>query len=302
MWFKNLLPYRLRGTWSLSPGALEEKLAARPLQPCSGLTLETRGWVSPRDNAQRVYGMERQLLFAYGTETKLLPAAVVRDAVKDKAAQLEARLGFKPGKKQLRELREQIESELLPRAFARRRMTRVWIDAAAGWLVVDSASPKRGDEVTELLRDTLGECPFFPLDTAMAPVTAMTQWLAAGRAPGNFGLDQDCVMKSGGDDPAAVRFARHGLEGEAVRRHLKDGKSVTQLGLLWHDRLRLILAEPGMLRRVRFELVEADRAEHEATGADHADERFDADFRLMTGELGALLAELLEALGGAVER
>lgn len=299
MWFKNLLPYRLHGDWTLSPGALEERLAARPLQPCSGLTVETRGWVSPRDNGQLVYGQERQMLFAVGIETKLLPASVVKDAVKSKAAQMEARLGFKPGKKQLRELREQIESELLPRAFSRRRMTRVWIDPVAGWLVVDSASAKRGDEVLELLRDTLGECPFFPLDTAQSPVTLMTQWLAAGRATGHFALDQDCVMKSSGDDPAAVRFARHGLEGEAVRRHLKDGKSVTQLGLVWRDRLRLILAEPGVVRRVRFELVEADRAEHEPGGG--ADEQFDADFRLMTGEFALLLSELLEQLGGPAQ-
>lgn len=300
MWFRNLLPYRLEGNWNFAPGALEARLAERPLLACTGLAAESRGWVSPRDNAQLVYGQERQMLFALGTETKLLPASVVKDAVKDKAAQIEARMGFKPGKKQLRELREQIEAELLPRAFARRRMTRVWIDPVAGWLVVDSSSPKRGDEVLSALRDILGECPFFPLDTAQSPVVAMTQWLSAGRAPGDFALDQDCVMKSGGDDPAAVRFARHGLEGDDVRRHVKDGKSVTQLGLVWKDRLRLVLAEPGVVRRVRFEMIEQDRAEHDGRG--NADENFDADFRLMCAELGELLAALTQALGGPVSR
>ncbi len=300
MWFRNLLPYRLEGNWELAPGALEARLAERPLQACSGLTAQTRGWVPPRDNAQLVYGQERQILFALGTETRLLPASVVKDAVKEKAAQIEARMGFKPGKKQLRELREQVEAELLPRAFARRRMTRVWIDPVAGWLVVDSSSPKVGDEVLSQLRDTLGECPFFPLDTAQSPVVVMTQWLSAGRAPGDFVIDQDCLMKSGGDDPAAVRFARHGLEGDDVRRHVKDGKFVTQLGLVWKDRLRLVLAEPGVVRRVRFEMIEQDRAENDVRG--DADENFDADFRLMTGELGALLGALLEHLGGPVSR
>ena len=117
-------------------------------------------------------------------------------------------------------------------------------------------------------------------------------------APGDFALDQDCVMKSGGDDPAAVRFARHALEGDDVRRHVKDGKLVTQLGLVWKDRLRLVLAEPGVVRRVRFEMIEQDRAEQRPRG--DVDEQFDADFRLMTGELGALLGALLEHLGGPV--
>ena len=301
MWFRNLLPYRLEGNWQLSPGALETRLAERPLLPCSGLSMESRGWVSPREDAQLVYGQERQMLFALGTENKLLPASVVKDAVKEKAAQLEARMGFKPGKKQLRELREQIEAELLPRAFAKRRLTRVWVDPGAGWLVVDTASPKRGDEVLEQLRDTLGECPFFPLETEQSPVLAMSQWIAAGRAPGNFALDQDCVMKSSGDDPAAVRFARHSLEGDDVRRHVKDGKSVTQLGLVWNDRLRLMLAEPFVLRRVRFELIEQGRQEYDGAN-DNADEAFDADFRLMSAEFGELLAELTEQLGGPMRR
>lgn len=296
MWFRNLLPYRLDGAWGMSPGAFEKRLAERTLQPCAGLTAQTQGWVSPREDGPLVYGQGRQLLFALGTETKLLPASVVKDAAKAKAAQLEARLGFKPGKKQLREIREQITLELLPKAFAKRRATRVWINPEAGWLLVDASSLKRGDEVLSLLRDTLGECPFYPLDTAQSPMTCMTAWLAKGDAPGKFTLDQDCEMKSGGDDPAAVRFAKHGLEGDDVRRHVKDGKFVTRLGMTWNDRVRFVLADPGIVRRVRFETIEQDRAENEPQG--DADERFDADFTLMSGELTELFGGLIVALGG----
>ncbi len=300
MWFRNLLPYRLDGAWGMSPGAFEKKLGARTLQPCTGLTAQTQGWVSPRDDDQLVYGQGRQLLFALGTETKLLPASVVKDAAKAKAAQMEARMGFKPGKKQLRELREQITSELLPKAFAKRRATRVWINPEAGWLLVDASSQKRGDEVLTLLRDTLGECPFYPLDTAKSPMTSMTAWLAKGDAPGKFSLDQDCEMKSGGDDPSAVRFARHGLEGDDVRRHVKDGKSVTKLGMTWNDRIRFVLADPGVVRRVRFETIEQDRAENEPQG--NPEQRFDADFALMSGELTQLMDGLMTALGGQSKR
>jgi recombination associated protein RdgC len=176
----------------------------------------------------------------------------------------------------------------------------VWIDPQAGWLVVDTSSPKRGDDVLSALRDTLGECPFFPLATAQSPMSCMTAWLSKGDAPGKFSLDQDCELKSGGDDPAAVRFAKHGLEGDDVRRHVKDGKSVTQLGLTWNDRIRLVLADPGVVRRLRFETIEQDRAENEPTGK--AEDQFDADFALMCGELGLLLGDLLAALGGEAQK
>ena len=100
---------------------------------------------------------------------------------------------------------------------------------------------------------------------------------------------------------AAVRFAKHGLEGEDVRRHVKEGgKSVTQHGLTWNDRERLVLADPGVVRRVRFEMIEQDRAENEPTS--NKDDQFDADFALMCGELTLLLDDLLAALGGEAQK
>ena len=297
MWFRNLLPYRFTSDWKMSPGTLEKRLAERPLRHCTGLTAQTQGWVSPRDDEQLVFSQGRQALFAYGTEKKLLPASVVKDAVKEKAAKQEARLGLKPGRKQLREMKEQVTAELLPKAFGRRQMTRAWIDGENGFLIVDAGNLKRGDELTSFLRETLGELPLEPLSTAKSPQACMTSWLATGKVPGAFELDQDAFLKGGDTDPATIRFAKHGLEGDDVRGHVKDGKRVQQLGLTWHDRIRCVLVDPGIVKRVRFELVEEQREAAEEEGGS-ADERFDADFTLMCGELSKLMADLVKALGG----
>ena len=98
VWFKNLQLYRLDKEWTLPAGELEEKLAARPLLPCSAMSLESRGWVSPRGDEQLVYGVEKHLMLALGTEQKLLPSSVVNDAVKQRAAEFEKEKGFKPGR------------------------------------------------------------------------------------------------------------------------------------------------------------------------------------------------------------
>ncbi len=297
MWFKNLLPYRLPSNWALTPAALEEKLANRPLIACSGLSAQSQGWISPRETDEAlVYSQGKQLLIAWAVESKILPASVIKEEAEARGKDYEKRMGFKPGKKQMRELKEQITAELLPKAFAKRQVTRAWIDMESGWLLVDTASLKRGDDLSAFLRETLGELALEPLDTAQAPTTCMTQWLSAGQAPAEFELDQDCEMKSSGDDPAAVRFARHGLEGDDVRRHVKDGKTVTQLGLTWKDRMRIVLADPGVIKRIRFDLIEQDRVEHDSSQS--PDERFDADFALMCGELSALLSDLVVSLGG----
>lgn len=300
MWFKNLVPYRLTSAWKLSPGALEERLAERVLHPCVGLAPQSQGWVSPIDDGQLVCAQGKQMLVALGMETKILPASVVKDETEARADAHEQKMGYRPGRKQMRELKDQVTAELLPRAFARRQLTRAWIDGERGWMFVDSANLKKGDELTAFLRETLGKLPLEPLETAQSASSCMTQWLASGHAPEHFELDQDCEMRSGGDDPAAVRFSRHGLGEDSVRRHLQDGKTVTQLGLVWKDRMRLLLADPGVIKRIRFEMIEEDRAEYDQ--ALSPEERFDADFTLMCGELSALVDDLVKALGGIASR
>ena len=71
--------------------------------------------------------------------------------LEERIAELEAQQGHRVGRKETKEIKERVTDELLPRAFAHRRTTFVWIDPVNGWLVVDAASPAKADEVLELL-------------------------------------------------------------------------------------------------------------------------------------------------------
>ncbi len=295
MWFKNIQAYRLAQGWAMSPGALEAALARQPLMPCSGMSLMSRGWLPPAGDAGLVASAGKHLLIALGVEQKLLPASVVKDEARLRATELEARQGYKPGKKQLRDLQERITAELLPRAFAKRRVTRAWIDPVGRWVVVDAASPARAEELLEHLRTTLGELPVTRLETELSPQGAMTQWLTVGDAPGHFALDSECELKGTGEEAATVRYLRHDLSVKEIREHIAGGKLATRVGLLWKDRLSLLLVEPFQIKRVKSLVMEAGG--DEGAGVNPADQ-FEADFALMTGELSALLADLVKALGG----
>ena len=202
---------------------------------------------------------------------------MVKEETKLRALELEQKQGYKPGRKQLRDLAERITTELLPRAFAKRRVTRAWIDPVGRWVVVDAASPARAEELLEHLRNTLGELPVTRLETQLSPQGAMTQWLTAGEAP------------------ATVRYLRHDLSVKEIRGHIDGGKFATRVGLLWNDRLSLLLLEPFQLKRVKS-LVMVQGGEEGA--AQNPADQFEADFALMTGECGSLLKDLVEALGG----
>ncbi|HJV82581.1 recombination-associated protein RdgC [Noviherbaspirillum sp.] len=295
MWFKNLQIYRLTAPWTLSAEQLEAALAPQAFAPCSSIDLQSQGWLSPRNNGMLVHTVNRQLLLQLGTEKKLLPSTVINQVTKARAAEMEEQQGFKPGRKQMKELKEQVTDELLPRAFSIQRSTHVWIDPVNGWLVVDAASPAKADEVFKLLLKSLESLPFASLRTERSPLTAMTDWLAADEAPAGFTVDQDTELRATGEGKATVRYVRHTLEPEDVRRHIAAGKQCTRLAMTWADRVSFVLTESLAIKRVAPLDVLKENAD---AGTQNEDERFDTDFALMTGELAKLIADLVEALGG----
>jgi recombination associated protein RdgC len=299
MWFKNLQIYRLTAPWTMTAEQLEASLAPQAFAPCSSLDMQSQGWVSPRPQGNGggmlVHTVNRQLLLQLGTEKKLLPSTVINQVSKARAAEMEEQQGFKPGRKQMKEIKEQVTDELLPRAFSIQSSTRVWIDPVNGWLVVDAAGAAKADEVFKLLLKSLETLPFAALRTEQSPVTAMTDWLAADEAPGGFTVDQDTELRATGEGKATVRYVRHTLEAEDVRRHIAAGKQCTRLAMTWSDRVSFVLTESLAVKRVAPLDVLKENAD---STMQNDDERFDGDFALMTGELAKLIADLVQALGG----
>jgi recombination associated protein RdgC len=300
-WFKNLQIFSLDTAWRITPGKLEETLSAHPLLPCNAASMESQGWVAPHASSGLVYSQGKQMLIALGRQQRLLPAAVINQTVKERAAVLEKNQGFAPGRKQLRDLKDRVADELRPRAFVREKTLRAWLDLSNHRLVVDSANPKHAENLASVLRNDLGELPAIPLQTRDPAAEAMTAWLAAGSISAQFALDQDCELVARELSKAAVRYVRHGLEGSEIRSLIKGGKTVSRVGLVWRDRLALVLTEKLEVKRLRFEAMDAKDPVASAAGksAREREAQFEANFTLMTGELGALVDELVALLGGS---
>jgi len=299
MWFKNLKIYRLVSDWTVSADALEAMLARHAYQPAGlqtqDLQTDNLGWVPVRESGALVHAVSGQWLLAVRSEKKLLPTTVVNQFARARAQELEETQGYKPGRKQMKELKEQITDELLPRAFSIWRDTRVWIDPVNRWLVIDAAAAAKADEVLGLLSKSVSPFPAEPLYTAQSPAAAMTGWLAAGEAPANFSIDQDAELRAAGDSRAAVRYVKHAIAADDVARHIAEGKQCVRLALTWADRVSLTLTEDLTLKRIAPLDVLREGGDDTAV---NDEERFDADMALMTGELATLLDEVLAALGG----
>lgn len=295
MWFKNIFVFRLPADFTMTAAALEEKLVLKRLQPCGGLEKQSRGWVPCRGNDQLVHVANQQMLFALGVEQKLLPATIVNRFARERVADIEAQQGYKVGRKELKEIKEAVAEELLPRAFALQRTTYAWMDMINGRLVIDAASAAMADAFLEQLGKTLENLPVKSLRTTLAPVAAMTDWLAGAAAPAGFTIDRELELRATGEGKATVRYANHALEGEEILAHIAAGKRATRLGMTWNDRISFVLNEQLQIKRLEFLDIIKEEA---STQADNADELFDLDFTLMTGELAKMLDDLTVALGG----
>ncbi|CAJ48894.1 recombination-associated protein RdgC [Bordetella avium] len=298
MWFKNLKVYRLSGAWSCLGETLEAALAKHAYQPGNNLEMQRLGWVSPRENGQLAHVVNGQILLVLRSEKKLLPSTVVSQVARARAQEIEEQEGYKPGRKQMKEIKERVTEELLPRALSVYRDTRVWIDTQHRWLVIDAASSARADEVIGMLVKTVDHLPLENLYTLESPAAAMTGWLAEDEAPANFSIDQDTELRASGESRAAVRYVKHSIDTDDARKHIQSGKQCTRLAMTWADRVSFVLTESLDIKRVTPLDVLKERPDD--LGA-NADERFDSDFALMTGELARLLADLIDALGGEKE-
>jgi recombination associated protein RdgC len=294
--FKNVIMYRIAPGWSLTAEEVEARLQGNPFVECGASQEKSMGWVAPRGeaNGPLLETVAGQWILQLMTETRALPASVVNRKTQERVAQIEASTGRKPGKKETRDLKDDIRLELLPMAFTKQSSTRVWIDREAQLLVTDAGSQARADELVTLLVQSLPGLALSLVNTQISPSAAMADWLVSQEAPQGFSVDRECELKAADESKAVVRYARHRLDTDEVRQHIEGGKMPTRLALTWNDRVSLVLTEGLQLKKLAFLEVVFEGA---STGKDDG---FDADVAIATGELQKALPELLAALGGEV--
>jgi recombination associated protein RdgC len=295
--FKNLLVYRITPAWEQSAERMEAGLQAARFVPCDASMERSFGWVEPRGQAHgpllEVVGGQRILKFML--EAKLLPASVVNDKAREKVAQIEASTGRKPGKKETRDIKEDIRHALLSQAFTKQSSVLVWLDPKAKLLVIDASSPKKADEVVTLLVQCLEGFAVTLVNTTTSPAVAMGQWLTTQEPPQAFSVDRECELKAADETKAVVRYARHALDIDEVRAHVESGKQPTRVALTWKSRVSLVLTDALQVKKLAFLDVV-----FEGSAAQGKDDGFDADVAIATSELSALIPDLLAALDGEV--
>lgn len=298
MFFRNLSLFRFSPAVAEDLARLDEVLPDHRLRECGPMEIGTSGFVPPVGNgadAPLTHTVDLATLVVSGTEAKLLPAAVVNDALHRRVMKISEDEGRRVGGRERKRIKEDVLNELVPRAFVRSSRMRAYVDLRNGWMVVDTATRSRAEGVLTQMREALGSFPAVPLAPDEGPRVLLTDWLANGTLPAGLALGDEVELRDPASSDGGIwRGRRDDLDSEEVKEHLRNGKQVFRLGLVLDERMSFVLGEDLVVRKLKFLDVVTEQL-----GDEHPDAAAEADatFALLRLELQQLLSKFEEWFG-----
>lgn len=292
MWFKQVTPFRLPEL--PEKRYLDESLGNSWFTEPQGLDWFSEGFTHPNAFTDlAVFEAQKTMLISLMREEKVLPGAAIKHKLDEQVVKIQTAEGRNVGRREKQELRETIIDDLLPKALI--KSSRTYGLFAGEWLFVDTANHRKAENLLTKLREALGGLPAQHPVTRQSPASLMTNWLLQGEAQGRFVLDSDVTLVGVGDVAPKVKISRKDLTAEDVVQHAQNGMTVTELGLVWNDRVAFILTQDLTLKRIQW----LDVVQEEAEGScDDAESMAYATQLLMAAALSAILGELVDLLGG----
>ena len=295
MWFKNARVYRLSAPLSTDLAVWETALAEFKFSPLTAQELVRSGFSFPLHQSIKQYchALDALLFFAVKRQEKILPAAVINEEMQPRLDALEQEKGRPLSRKEKQALKEELQLSLLPRAFSRSSLTQGYYDAQNQWLVINTSSASKAEDILALLRKALGSLPALPWLDNHKLNTNLQLWLQNKALPQGFELGNDAELKAPDEEGAKVKFSNHLLSADDVQSHLQD-KLVTSISLQRNDSLSLQITDDGALKRLKFH--DLLTGQNDELGWEDLPARLDADLLLMAQALNQTLLSISQQL------
>ena len=277
MWCKQFSWYEMQGPLLLEGESLEEALQRDKAYKPHATQQRSIGWISPLGpNESFLQETQGYLWLAVRIDSKLLPANVVNEELKEQLMDKEAQQGYPVSSKQRRVLKEEITLDLLPKAFVQSKRFNVVIDRDNQLLMIDTTSGQIRDIIVELLRKTVGSCPLTHYQESKAKIAeTLKGWVMNAKAPDPVGLESNCLLVHANNINAKVRVAGHELDSPLIISHLEQGMNVTQLSINHEGRINCTLNDQLDITQIKYLDTMEDREKQE-----DPQEQMIADFTL----------------------
>lgn len=295
MWFKNITIYQLEKPIDYKPAQLEESLQAFIHTPCSPSLSMNLGWASPIDqeNAPLVHAIPGHMMICLNLEEKLLPATVVRHELNRRIKKMESAQKRRIPNKDRRNLKDDIYNSLLPQAFSKNTRIYAYIDTKNNWLIIDSVALSKVNEFTSFLKRSAPEIKPITIKTKKLS-SLMANWLQHDDCPDALTIEDACVLQDPNKQGRIIRCKQQDLYANSIQSLLKDGLEVSQMTFNWQNQITFTLKEDFTLSSIKYHDVVLEQVAQ--NHAETEQERFDADFFIMTETIGCLIIYLMKIL------
>ena len=296
---KNVCIYRLSRDFKLDPETLEKQMAEFAFSPCGSQDMSRRGWVNVTPEKLFIEH-EDSFLLCCQHQVKIIPNPVINDAVAERVAKIEADQGRKIRRIERLTIKDEVLHTLLPRAFSKNTSNYVWVDVAHQLVFVEATSARVAEDLLGLLRKTLGSLPVVPLTMETPIELTITEWLKKSAMPAGYAAGSEAVLKAILENGGALRVSKQDLLSNEITTHIDAGKLATTLALDWQKRITFRLADDMTIKAIHY--ADDLRDQNDDIEREDIHSRMVADFILFKAEFGALLASLIDVLGGEYAR
>lgn len=289
MWFRQAIVYQFEG---LTNSGLEEAFCEFALKPCPPHARQIFGW---SENVSGFYWHEIAGFAAtqFSKEERILPKSVLNHQLQEKQTILEQEKGRKLRRKEQLEILENLEFELLPKAFVIRKSIPMLWDMNNQRLVVQASSENSLAPLFALLRKTLPSVQYQRLIPETPISDTMTSWLREpGTLASDFSLAERCVLVTRDEQSKKLSCRGYDLHAQELQGILTGEHEVQELALHFAERLAFNIDDRFVLKGIKaLDYLEDSKREVDNL---EEEEQFDANLSLFAGEITSLLNRLLQ--------
>lgn len=278
---------------------LEAQMAEYAFTPCGSQDMGRRGWVSVTPEKLFIEH-EGNFLLCCQHQFKVIPPSVINDAVAERVAKIESDQGRKIRRAERLSLKDEVLHTLIPRAFSKNTSNYIWVNIAHQLVFVEASSARAAEDLMALLRKTLGSLPVVPLTMRTPIELTITEWLKNNTLPAGYAAGSDAVLKAILENGGALRVSKQDLLTDEIATHIEAGKLATTLALDWQKRITFRLTDDMTIKAINY--ADDLRDQNDDIEREDIHSRIVADFILFKAEFGALVASLMDVLGGECER
>lgn len=298
MWFNNALIYHYHLEKNTELASL---LGTEKLKPCPPHARFIYGW-APVIGDELVHEVAGSAVICMSKEERLLPRGVIQRLLAERVQALETQRGFAVKRAEKAQMSEDLEFELLPKAFCVQKRLLALFDQVNHYLIINTASTNQAAQLLALLRKSILNITIEPLLCPDHLAMRFAEWInQPHHLPPNFALASDCLLFSPANENKRVQCKGYELPATEVLTLLSQGLYPAEISLIWNERIQLTLTQDLILKRLKCldYLVDDFNEIHQL---DEEYQQRDAALTLFTGELSGLLKDLFGSLNVATVR